>query len=83
MLIDALKTTTHIIPGHRVEFRSEELTVGDEVEIVVTHLAKDGNKPQFDSAIAFLDSLMPVNRTPEEWQLIEEEFQKDRGSWDA
>ena len=79
-----LKIKTLVMPGHRVEFRSEALKVGDEIEIEVVLPVKIGleDKPKFDSAIAFLDSLPPVSRTPEEWKLIEEEFQKERDSWD-
>ena len=79
-----LKIKTRVMPGHSVEFRSDRLTVGPEIEITV--LLPEANdlreNPKFDSAAAFLDSLPPVSRTPVEWKLIEEEFQKERDSWD-
>jgi hypothetical protein len=36
----------------------------------------------FRSALEYLDSLPPLQRTPEEWAEIEREFQEERDSWD-
>ena len=81
----ALKLTARVLPGKRIEFTAPELSEGAEVEIFVTlpdsALQPEPEKPhQFKDVIAFLDSLPPVQRTPEEWVQIEREFQEERDS---
>ena len=80
----ALKLTTKVLPGKRVEVTAPELIDGEDIEIIIL---KAGNgavaEPprQFKDAAEFLDSLTPVERTPEEWAEIEREFYEERNSW--
>jgi hypothetical protein len=80
----ALKVRTRVLPGKRVEVTAPELLEGEDVELII--LKPDGavtTEPprQFKSVIEFIDSLKPVERTPEEWAAIEREFYEERNSW--
>ncbi len=80
----ALKLTARVLPGKRVEFTSPELTEGEEIELIV--LKSDKSAPPlaqpFASAWEYLQSLKPVERTPEEWEAIERELQVEKDSWE-
>jgi hypothetical protein len=75
------------LPGKRIEITAPELIEGAGVEIFVT-LPENSSHPeletlrQFKDVIAFLDSLTPVQRTPEEWAQVERELQEERDSWE-
>ncbi len=81
----ALRLKTRVLPGKRVEFTAPELTEGEEVEVFVALPERAGEPAarQFASAAEYLDSLPTLQRTPEEWARINEEFQLERDSWDA
>lgn len=76
----ALKVTTRVLPGNRVEFSSPELPEGVEVEVFVA-LPEPGEKPT-GGVMDFLNSLSPVTRTAEEWAEVERELQEERDSWE-
>jgi hypothetical protein len=69
--------------GHRVEVSDPQLRVGDEVDVTIvpTRLtprpAKNGR-----SLRAFFSSLPPSNKTLEQWDEFEREFQQGRKAWD-
>ena len=79
----ALKLKTRVLPGKRIEVSSPELTDDTEVEVIVM-LPDPSQEPvrTFPDVIAFLDSLAPVQRTPEQWAEIERTFREERNSWD-
>lgn len=79
----ALKLKTTVLPGKRIEVTVPELAEGEEVELIVMLPEREAEAPrQFESVIDFLNSLKPVQRTPEEWAEVEREFQEERNSWD-
>ncbi len=80
----ALKLTTRVLPGRRIEFTAPELTEGEDVEIVVAlpQTAERSNSRIFASAAEYLDSLPPIPRTTEEWTAIERELNAEKDSWD-
>jgi hypothetical protein len=81
----ALKLNTTVLPGHRIEITAPELPEGTNVELIVLpDLPASSSAParSFKDVIEFLDSLTPVQRTPEEWAEVEREFQEERASWD-
>ena len=81
----ALKRNTTVLPGHRIEITTPELQEGTRVELIILpDLAAsfpEADRP-FKNVIEFLESLTPVQRTPEEWAEVEREFQEERASWD-
>jgi hypothetical protein len=79
----ALKLNTTVLPGHRIEVVADKLPVGVTVELIVLpELSAATQQPArpFKDVIEFLDSLTPVERSPEEWTEVEREFQEER-SW--
>jgi hypothetical protein len=81
----ALKVKTTVLPGRRIEFTTPELPEGTDVELIVlpelpTPLPSEMR--QYASAAEYLDSLPPIQRTPEEWEQIEREFREERDAWD-
>ena len=74
----ALKRNTTVLPGHQIEITTPELQEGTRVELIILpDLAasiSEADRP-FKSVIEFLESLTPVQRTPEEWAEVEREFQ--------
>lgn len=85
MMQSALKLTATVLPGKRVEFTAPELTEGECVEVIILKDTPVSITPkpvyQFKDAMEFLDSLVPIERTPEEWAEVEREFYKERNSW--
>ena len=55
-----LRLETTVLPGHRLEVSAPELPEGARVEVIVVLPAKA--KPQFGSALEFLESLPPGPR---------------------
>lgn len=80
----ALKLTARVLPGKRVEFTAPELIEGEDVELIVLQSGKPGptQVQPFASAWEYLQSLKPVECTPEEWEAIEGELQVEKDSWD-
>ena len=85
MIQSALRLTATVLPGKRVEFATPELTEGESVEVIVLKGTPVSVTPnpvsQFKDAMEFLDSLVPIERTPEEWTEVEREFYEERNSW--
>ena len=77
-MTQTIELTAPILPGKRLELTAPELpdANGDQQQ------ATPPQSCRFASALEYLDSLTPVERTPEEWERIEREFREDRGSWD-
>jgi hypothetical protein len=59
----ALKLTARVLPGKRSEFTAPELIEGEDVELIV--LKSDKPAPPFATAWEYLQSLKPVEHTPE------------------
>lgn len=81
----ALKVKTTVLPGHRVEFTAPELPEGEDVELIVLRpgpLPEDRSEQQPQGVWDWLQTLKPVQRTPEEWEAIEREIQAEKDSWD-
>lgn len=83
----ALKLRTTILPGHRIEVTAPELPESGEVELIVVLPEKSASTPSqppqvFASALDYLNSLPPIQRTPEEWAEVERQIQEEKNSWD-
>ena len=81
----ALKVTTHVLPGRRVEIASPELIEGEAVEVtVIRPEAMPLSTPPQErvSLLEFIDSLPPGPRSAPTWEEIERNLQEDRDSWD-
>ncbi len=80
----ALKVTTHVLPGHRVEIVAPELAEEKSVEVfVVMPEAAPAALTATTrmSLLEFLDSLPPGPRSAPTWEEIERDLQEDRNSW--
>lgn len=81
----ALKLKTTILPGHRIEVTSPELPENGEVELIIVlpETTNVSEQPRhFKNVMEFLDSLTPIDRTPEEWAEVERQIQEEKNSWD-
>jgi hypothetical protein len=81
----ALRLKTTVLPGQRIEFAAPELPEGTNVEVIVLPeltMPMSLETKQYASAQEYLDSLPPIQRTPEEWEQIEREFREEREAWD-
>jgi hypothetical protein len=76
----ALKLTTRVLPGKRIEVTAPELTEGDEVEIFIALPASSA--PKRRSVLDIIESLPPGPRqfkTPEE---ADRYLQEERDAWE-
>jgi hypothetical protein len=79
----ALKLKTTVLSGGRVEFTAPELPEGTNVALIVLpELPAPTEQGKAQGVWDYIQSLPPVQRTPEEWAEIEREFQEERNSWD-
>lgn len=81
----ALRVTTRVLPGHRVEIVAPELPDGEAVDVfVVMPTPLQSTKPARTtvSLMEFLDSLPPGPRSAATWEEVESNLQEDRNSWD-
>jgi hypothetical protein len=79
----ALRLKTRVLPGGRIEVTAPELPENANVELIVMFPEETEAPREFKDVLEFLDSLTPVQRTPEEWAQVEREFQQERNSWDS
>jgi hypothetical protein len=83
----AIRLKTRVLPGNRIEVTAPELIEGADVEVFVA-LPEDApcaesQEPRiFASAIDYLNSLPPIERTAEEWAQVEREIEEERNSWE-
>lgn len=77
----AIRLTTRVLSGKRVEFTAPELNEGEEVELIILKTEPEHAPPQFASAWEYLQSFEPQMHTPEEWAEIERQFQGERNAW--
>ena len=78
----ALRVSTRVLPGHRLEIVAPELTDGDAVDVFVVMGATPAPTMPKVSLIEFLDSLPPGPRSAPTREEIERTLQEDRDSWD-
>ena len=80
----ALRVTTHLLPGHRVEIVAPELPDGEAVDVFVVRPPAQSTEAvtKTTSLMEFLDSLPPGPRSAPTWEEIERNLQEDRNSWD-
>ena len=83
----AIKRHATVQAGHRIEITTPELPEGARVKIIIL---QEEAPPSVAPAGAsdtqgvwdYIQSLTPVQRTPEEWAEVEREFHEERSSWD-
>jgi len=82
----ALKLVAPILPGKRIEVSSPDLPESGDVElIIVLPSAPDESvleSARSESVLDFLASLPKRTYSPEEWNEVEQELQKERNSWE-
>jgi len=82
----ALRLKTRTFGGKRIEIVVPELNDDEEIELIILRSATaetptEPEKPKFASAWDYLQSLPPLNHTPEEWERIEREMRRERDAW--
>jgi hypothetical protein len=78
----AVRMTTTVLPGHRIEITAPELPVGGTVEVTVTVPTPTTTPvPESKGILDFINS-SPFRKTAEEWEQFERDFQEERNSWD-
>ena len=76
----ALRLETTVLPGHRLEISDPGLPEGVKVEVIV--VLPGMPKPQFESALDFLESLPPGPRAFKTWDEYEQHLREERDAWD-
>ena len=77
----ALRLTTRVQAGHRLEINAPELPEGAEVDVFV--VLPDTPRPAaVPSLMEFLDSLPPGPRSAPTWEQVERHLQEERASWE-
>jgi hypothetical protein len=71
---------TTILAGHRLEIIAPELPEGTRVEVIV--VLPEPAKPQFGSALEFLESLPPGPRAFKTWEEYERHLQEEKNAWE-
>jgi hypothetical protein len=85
MVQTAIRMKTRVLPGKRIEVTAPELPDEGDVELVI-YLPETVPAPQetprkFANVMEYIESLTPIQRTPEEWKEVEREFHEERNSW--
>ena len=76
----ALRMETTVLPGHRLEVSAPELPEGAKVEVIV--ILPEKPKPQFGSALEFLESLPPGPRAFPTWDEYEQHLREEKDAWE-
>ncbi len=80
----ALKITTHILPGHRLEIVAPELAEGQPVEVFVV-ASEPAPAPKAEGRTSIwelIQTLPPGPHSASTWEEIERNLQEDRDAWD-
>jgi hypothetical protein len=75
-----LRIKTTVLPGHRIEITAPELPEGAKVEVIVALPATP--KPQFGSALEFLESLPSGPRAFPTWEEYERHLREEKDAWE-
>ncbi len=85
----ALRVTTRVLPGHRVEITAPELPLGEAVDVFVVMPTLTNVLPEVQphaeergSIWELIQSLPSGPRSASTWEEIEQNLQEDRNSWD-
>jgi hypothetical protein len=76
----ALRMETTVLPGHHLEVTAPELPEGATVEVIV--VLPETPKPQFGSALEFLESLPPGPRAFPTWEEYEQFLREEKDAWE-
>lgn len=76
----ALRVTTKVLPGNKIEITAPELKEGDAVEVFLVFPKVSPTPGQ--SLREFVESLPPGPRSAPTWEQLERRFQEERDSWD-
>ena len=79
----ALRTTTKVLPGGRVELSAPELREGQDVDVIVLlpadpPTAATGPRTVLD----FIDALPAGPRSGDTWDEVEGNLRDERAAWD-
>jgi hypothetical protein len=77
--MNALRITTKVLPGHRIEIDLPTSAIGDDVEVIVVLPSKLQPKPRNALEILKAAHTLGTSRTSEE---IDRDLQTERESWD-
>ena len=76
----ALHIQTKVLPGNKIEIQSQDLAVGDEVDVfIVTSKTQSKNSSSVIDLIEKMRNNISSFKTPEE---IEKQLQEERKSWE-
>jgi hypothetical protein len=81
--VATIQLHTTVLPGGRIELVSPELPVGQPVTVTIAVKEPTAPPPLTrQNLLEWLDSLPPSDKTAEEWEQFERDFQAERDSWD-
>jgi hypothetical protein len=75
-----LRLETTVLPGHRLEISSPELSEGAKVEVIV--VLPEKLQAQRISVLEFLESLPPGPRAFLTWEEYERHLQEEKNAWE-
>jgi len=78
--MQTLRMETTVLPGHRLEINTPELPEGAKVQVTV--VLEEKPRPQFCSALEFLQSLPPGPRAFATWEEYERHLREEKDAWE-
>lgn len=81
----AMKLTTTVLPGRRIEFSAPELIEGEEVELIVMRSEQEPVSVQeFQSSLLdFLHTVPPGPRPYATWDEYDRALQEEKDAWES
>jgi hypothetical protein len=80
-MAQAVQFTTTVLPDGRIQLPPGCVSAGETVEVTLNLKQQTSANPPTD-ILEFLNSLPPGPRSCATWEEFEEEFRKERESWD-
>lgn len=76
----ALRVTTKVLPGNRIEITAPKLREGESVDVLLV-LPETPSSPR-RSVLDIIAPLPPGPHSYSTWEAFERRFQEERNSWD-
>ncbi|HZO91199.1 MAG TPA: hypothetical protein VFB38_22940 [Chthonomonadaceae bacterium] len=79
----ALRLTTTVLPGNKIEFTSPELKEGDRVDVILLLPERVASPPsERISMLELAETLPPGPRLFPTWEEYERFLQEEKNAWD-
>ena len=79
-----IKLKSKVLPGKRVVVESNELVVGEVIDVLISRstIVPNEHKSRYKSMVEIVASTPEFRRTPDQWRERERSIQEEKNSWD-